>query len=152
LPAARLNHDIKSEAKKERLTLLTRVILRTAVQNVKQHDVLESRKAKGLGHGHFPSTSIKSGCSSEPVSYRSEHKGSREAQYCVGLHSTFTFVTLRAFHLQPAFLCQICNLSPELPQQGFSEPLRQYFPPDFPMALYAPMLWQVHPWKLLPLV
>lgn len=93
-----------SQKPRNRVTLLTRVIPSAAVLNVQQPDAFGAQKGKGPGTWQFPSTPIKSGCLSEPVSYRSGHKREREAQYRVGLHSAFTFATLRAFHLQSCSL------------------------------------------------
>ena len=63
-----------SQKPRNRVTLLTRVIPSTAVLNVQQLDDFGAQKGKGPGAWLFLSALIKSGCSSERVSYRSEHK------------------------------------------------------------------------------
>lgn len=74
-PVYRNQTKPKSSRKpRNRVTLLTRVITSTAVLNVQQLDAFGAQKGKEPGTWLFPSTPIKSGCSSEPVSYRSEHK------------------------------------------------------------------------------
>lgn len=117
-----------------------------------------AQKGKGPGTWPFPSSPIKSGCSSEAVSYRSEHKWAKEVQNCVGLHSCLHLYNTQGHPfaiLQPVFLSQICNLSPKLPQ--LSRASGAIFPTWFfyavvPTALHSPVLWQVPPWKQLPLV
>lgn len=96
-----------------------------------------AQKGKGPGTWPFPSSPIKSGCSSEAVSYRSEHKWAKEVQNCVGLHSAFTFTTPRAIHLQSCSL-SFSPRSATSHQNSHScpEPLGQHFPPDFSMLLF----------------
>lgn len=145
---------------RNRVILLTRAIGSTAVLSVHQLDGFRSQKGKGPGTQQFPSAPIMSGCSSESVSYRREQKWAIEEKYCMGLHSAFTFATVRAFHLQS------CSL-PFSPNSGISHQnshnrvIHSLWGSIFYLFFlrccshdfaFVPVLGHIPPWKQLPLV
>lgn len=123
-----------SQKPKSRETSLARIKPSPAVVRVQQLNVFVVQKPEGTRAWQFPSTPIKSGCTSEPPSCRSEHKWARQTQDCVGFHSSF------ASHWQSCSLSlsQTCNLSPEVLQQSCPEPWGQDFPPELSMLVF---LW-----------